>query len=768
MIAFQSATELRRYLTGTEDFTNFRAVLGKGYDDPDIVIIKANPSWHDVKDNDPLGGMDGRTIRSYLLNKKIKYYATTVFPFVGNDKPKAKQFQATQGIIAEELRRIPCNKYLILGAEAARYTPIFQYPFAKHADIVGRNIEVDGNLFHVTYAPMVIANSPPHFKLFTESVDELLHGIKRNAPIAPRQEEYRVIEDKDEAIAILRGLPHRVAIDTETTGLDPYTCEILTIQISDREGRGYAFPWTLLPPFVWAQFLGPKQLVFQNGQFDVKVLANNGVSLKIHEDTMLMHSLIDETKGTHSLEQMAQRYLGVDKWTELVDYDNIADMDIETLGRYGARDTDLTLRLANQFRPQMDGRFVHSLLHRAQNSLVRCELKGIRIDRDKAHTFQEEIEKHLHDLQGYIEDKYELKNPNSPKQVLEKLLDMGVPLKKFKGKYSTNEESIAPHSEEYPIVKDILTYRHLTKAGSTYVRNILELSERDGRYHPEFKLANTETGRLAESLIMLIPRADDLVDPDLGKQYQVRLRELFIPDEGHVMIGADYSGLEVAMAAYITGDAQLIADIANGVDIHSVVAIQAFDLPIPLEPYATLKKRVTAEYEYQRTLAKRGTFTWLYGGAEDALMSGMGVTDKLIAIRVLKALRERYRGVANWQAGIIEQAKRTGSVTTPWGRTRRFVWDTSLDRRVLAEQEAEVINQPNQAMASDMNLLAFVELEEQGYNMLFPFHDATYLQEREDKAERTAKHVQEVMESIIRGAVPFRADCKIGPNWAAL
>lgn len=769
MRAFADAAELRSFLPQGGLFTDMRAVLGEGDAAPELVVIKRNPTWFDAAGNKPLLGNDGRAIRNALFSRGVKFYATNAFPFVGADgKVTAAQAKLAAPVIAEELRRVGAKKYLVLGADAARWTPTFKYPFKKHVELLGRNLEVGDSLFRVVHAPMALANTPSLFKEMLQGVEELLEPGRVQKAAPPARESYRLLTNAHQARQLLQKAPEVIACDTETTGLDPYTCRLLTVQVSWEEGSGYSFPWELFTPDEWASILGSRKLIFQNGQYDVKVLASHGVFARVHEDTLLMHSLVDETPGTHSMEQMAHKYLGIDKWGDTVNYESMEDNDLRTLGRYGARDTDITLRLANHFRPLLEGRYVASLLHRAQNSLIRSELRGVRVDRDKALQFQRELEGHLHDAQGRLADVYGLQNPNSPQQVLKVLQGLGVPLKKVKGSWTTSEEAIAPFAGSYPIVRDILEYRRMSKVNGTYLKNILAHSERDGRYHPEFRLAATETGRLAESLILLIPRADDIQNPDLGEQYRTRLRELFIPDEGHVMIGADFSGLEVAMSAYLTGDEQLIHDVQNMLDTHSAVAIEAFGLDIPFEPYETLKRRVSAEHSLLRTLAKSATFSWLYGGEEDAVMSGTGITDREVAKRVLATLRSRYRGVAAWHERVKAEAREAHSTTTPWGRTRRFLWHPGLDRRVLAEQERESINFPNQAMATDMNLAAFTELEEAGVQTLFPMHDAVYAQARHEEAERVSRLIKQTMEGIIQGVVPFRADVKTGPNWAAL
>jgi DNA polymerase-1 len=337
----------------------------------------------------------------------------------------------------------------------------------------------------------------------------------------------------------------------------------------------------------------------------------------------------------------------------------------------------------------------------------------------------------------------------------------------LQGKVTTNSAALAVLAEEAPVVRDILEYRHLTKANGTYLANILNESDRDGRYHPEFRLAATETGRLAEKLIMLIPRAGSWEGQDLGQRYQARLRELFIPDEGMVMIGSDYSGLEVSMAAHLTNDEQLIADVVARLDTHSAVAIQAFNLDEPLEPYETLKKRDSAKYGHYRDLAKQGTFTWLYGGSRGAIARQLDVSYD-VADSILETLRSRYQGVALWHEAIRHQVQEQGSVSTPWGRTRHFFFHPGLERKVTEEQLRESTNSPIQGMASDMTLAAFTTLENEGYQTLFPLHDAVYLQVPESQADAAMARVREVMETVLTGPVPFRCDVKAGRDWGTL
>ena len=770
MRAFKDAAELRSHLPDRGLLHDHRTILGEGDDAPQVVLIAYQPNGWDLAANRPLMGKPGIPIRRHLVQQGIKFYATHAFPFTnGADKAATKLAREISPVVAEELRRVPANHYVLMGADAVRLCPLLDYPFKKFNEVAGRVLEQGGKRFLVTHAPAAISNHPQSYAAFVDGLERLLNPIPPPLVETLFQEDYRVFNNRLQARKYLEGIPvwHGVAVDIETTGLDPYTDTILTIQMSWAEGTGYAFPWGLFTPDEWAGFLSGRRLIFQNASFDVKFLAQNGVYLQVTEDAMLMHSLVDETPGTHSMEQMASRYLGIEKWSNTVNYDDMAGNDLKTLGRYGARDADLTLRLANHFRPTIEDRHIYRVLHRAQNAVLRSELRGIKIDRDKALRFQEEIAKALHDRQGYLADTYGLQNANSPQQVAKLLPELGVPLKSRRGKISTASDVIAEFAEHHPVVRDVLEYRHLTKAGSTYVRNILAGSERDGRYHSEFRLAGTETGRVTEKLITLIPRPDALENPDLGKQYQVRLRELFVPDEGMVMIGADYRGLEVGIGALLSYDPQLIDDYNTGLDTHSVVAIEAFQLDIPIEPRETLKKRVQATHAYERELAKRATFTWMYGGTAAAIRDQLKIPREL-AETILETLRARYQGLARWHATTRESVLDTHSVTTLWGRTRRFFIHPGLDEKLIEDQLRESINAPNQGMASDLTLAAFAEIESRGIQTLFPFHDAVYAQAPTLEAPRVVSTMKSVMENLLRGPVRFEAEVKTGPNWAEL
>lgn len=768
MTVFDTLDELKEFLPDDHPMEGRPYVPSRGAEDADVLVLKATPSYEDHRKQHVWSGDDGRLIRLAILNAGCNGYYATAVPFLPpKTKPKRKDLLEYRGYVAELMKRVGAKRVILFGADAARICPHFRHDFTRFGDIEGRTFSFGGYEFLTLPHPAIYAYNPMKYTLAEEEIYKFLNPSEEVSGSNPIQERYTVVKDRKEAQQVLKRLGNRLAVDIETTGLDRYDDVILTIQLSDEIGTGYSFPWEVLSPSEWSTYLRPKQLVFQNGSFDVKFLAVNGVHVSIAEDIMLMHSLIDENPGTHSMDAMARRYLdGVDKWGDMINFDAMEENDEEALGIYGARDADITLRLANMFIPQTRERQIHHVLHDAQNAIIQSELRGVRVDRGKAKQFQTEIEKALHDRQLYIEDMYGLKNPNSPKQVAELLYDeMGLPTPR--GSRTTSEAALMNIGEDVPIVRDILEYRHLTKASGTYIKRILESTERNGRYHGDFKLARTETGRLTEPLLLVLPRADDVEGANLGKQYQYRLRELFIPDPGMTMIGADYSGLEIAMSAHIASDVQLIRDVRDRVDIHSTVAVQAFDLDIPLDPPETLRQRVGAEHEYERTLAKAGVFAWLYGGDESTISRNLNIPLEA-ATRIITALKERYAGIALWQENTREEAQKYGYVATPWGRRRHFNFSGTFSHQVREAQMRESTNMPIQGMASDMTLNAYVDIHKQGVQTLFPFHDAIYAQAYHAQADEAAEIIREAMEGSLPGPVPFRVDVETGSHWGEL
>ncbi len=775
MQVYRNLNDAASFLSSDHEFGTWTPVFGAGDANPEVVIVQKSPSPADVKGGRPLLGRDGLTIRRALVKRGVPYYVTYAVPFYKLDSvAKKKQGEACSILLGNELEAVGAHKILFLGPDAARWTPTtYSVPFRVFKDVEGRELLAERARVRVVHSSAAIAANPNTHTAFIAALDGLLAN---NAPklvkLADESTRYRALRNRSQAVPVLQGLGSRASLDLETTGLDPYVDRILTVNVADVEGRGYAFPWELFSPSEWANFFQGKNLIFMNGTFDLKFLFTHDVHLKMAEDIMLMHSLIDETPGTHAMSTIAPKYLGVDKWGEMVDYDNLEDADFRTLGVYGARDADLTLRLANVFAPQVQGRKITKVLHEAQNALVGSEVRGVRIDRDRAKKLSLYLEGLIDSREEWLQNEYGLKNPSSPQQVARVLFDdLGVPenarASPQYGRRSTNEKVVGQYKEAFPAIAEILEYRNLVKAKTTYVDGLLAYSDLDGRYHSDFKLAATETGRLTEKLITLIPRPTGAKDANEGKRVQQQLRSLFIPDPGYVLVGGDHSQLEVRMVALLSGDRQLIEDVNTGRDIHAINAVTAFDLPVPLEPMETLRSRVEGAWSHERSLAKQATFTYLFGGGEAAIARQLNIPMQA-ARKIMTALRERYPRLADYQKNLVEQVRREGMVFSLWGRPRHFSYNKGMDSYVEREQDKEAINFPVQSSSTDINLKGFADLYMRGWQTLFPFHDAVYMQVKEKDVDAGVRDMIETMQAVVTGPVKFKVEVHVGTDWGQL
>jgi DNA polymerase I-like protein with 3'-5' exonuclease and polymerase domains/uracil-DNA glycosylase len=760
-----------------------------GKANPDVLFVKPSLSPWEISKGRQFAGDEGIALRTCALHSGTsKAGYMTLIPFFPNRdyKPKIKDIPTVTRLIDETFRRFNPTKVVLLGADACKLLPRFNVPYEKYMDIAYEVFVLDGISYMAGPALGSIANNPSVFTEFKAKLAEFLNPPKVVKLRPPVREIYRNLQEPSQIKAYLKLIPtlSEVAIDLETTGLEPHLDEILTLSVSPNLGVAATFPFHALKPGDWQQLLGRLKLVGHNIKFDLKFLAHNGVNLKAHSDTMLLHSLVDSTPGSHNMQAMASKMLGKEKLVDTVDYAEFrnglvgmyyhpkslgkapdATQTFEEVGRYAARDCDITLGLYRELKSVEHLKSAQVLI-RASNALTAAEVRGIHIDMEKAHAMSDELSNIISDTLDELDDTYGV-NPNSPKQVSELLYKkLKLPPQKNGGKLTTASPFIEKFAENVPVVRKILDCRTLGKINSTYLKNIIEKSP-GGVYHANFKLASTETGRITESLMTLIPRTTLGDSPTIVDKYKSSLRSLFVAPPGKVMFGADYSQLEVRILALLSQDPQLIEDINRGVHLHSAVAVRAFDLPVLLEPAETLKKRVAVKYQHQVDLTKTAVFASLYGGTAGAIaiQTGLSLEESQ---KIIDSLYERYPQVAAWQESMRQYSTREGCVSTPWGSKRHSAINKGMTTRADAEQLRQAINTPIQAWGSEINLAAFADCHEQGLEVLFPFHDAIYGYCPEHKANETLLKVAHIMEAQVDGAVVLAADGKWGFNWGDL
>ena len=390
--------------------------------------------------------------------------------------------------------------------------------------------------------------------------------------------------------------------------------------------------------------------------------------------------------------------------------------------------------------------------------LSEMEWNGIDVDASALKEFGKELKVRIDAL---VKEIYGLAgedfNINSPMQLGTILFEkMGLPAgKKTKKGYSTNAEILEKLAPDYPIVEKVLEFRTLSKLNSTYVEGLLPLIGRDGRIHAHFQQTVTATGRISctEPNLQNIP-----VRQELGRQ----LRKVFTSGRDDlVLIGADYSQIELRVLAHMSKDPTLIDAFNRGLDIHRETAAKVFGVP---------QDQVT---QLMRSNAKAVNFGVIYG------MSGFGLSEELSITRkqaeqYIKDYFRRFPGVKTFMDGCVADCKATGEIRTLYGRRRSVPEIRASQFMVRQLGERLAMNTPIQGTAADIIKLAMIRtakaLKEQcpEAELILQIHDELILRVPADQEEKAKAILRESMENAACLDVKLDVDLNIGQNWYEL
>ena len=344
-------------------------------------------------------------------------------------------------------------------------------------------------------------------------------------------------------------------------------------------------------------------------------------------------------------------------------------------------------------------------------------------------------------------------NINSPKQLGEVLFEkmMLPPVKKTKSGYSTDAETLEKLRAHSPIIDMILEYRTVSKLKSTYADGLIKALGEDGRLHTNFKQALTLTGRLSSS-------EPNLQNIPIRTPEGREIRKVFIPEEGKVLIDADYSQIELRVMAAISADENMLSTYREGKDIHTMTASQVFDVA-PSE--------VTSE---MRGKAKAVNFGIIYGISDFSLAGDMKVTKKE-ASEYIKRYFEKYPAVKTYLDTVKEKAKQDGFVTTFFGR-RRYI--PELSSRIFMQRafgERVAMNAPIQGTAADIIKIAMIRvynaLKEENLDakLILQVHDELILECSEKDAQKAKEILVREMSKNTGLDVKLDVAAEIGANW---
>ena len=573
----------------------------------------------------------------------------------------------------------------------------------------------------------------------------------------------------------------RVAIDTETTSLDPHAARLVGISLAVTPWQGCYIPvghnyagvpeqlpldevLAVLKP--WLENDAP-QKVGQNIKYDMHVLANHGITLRGVVDDTMLESYVLEAHRTHGMDALAGRHLNrttityeevAGKGAKAIGFDQVA-LDVAT--PYAAEDADVTLQLHRTLWPAIEASERLRHIYRdiempTLQVLYDMERHGVLLDRDRLRAQSQQLAEQLQELERQA---HELAgqpfNLGSPKQLGEILFErLGLPVVKKTpaGKPSTDESVLEKLALDYPLPKVLLQWRGLAKLKSTYTDKLPEMADpQTGRVHTTYSQAVAITGRLASS----DPNLQNIpVRTPEGR----RIREAFIAPPGHQMMSADYSQIELRIMAHISQDAGLLKAFADGEDVHRATASEVFGVPIA---------EVNSE---QRRYAKVINFGLIYGMSAFGLAANLGI-ERGAAQAYIDRYFARYPGVAAYMERTRAQAREQGYVETVFGRRLWLpeIGSSSMGRRQMAERAA--INAPMQGTAADLIKLAMIDVhawlrrESLGARLVMQVHDELVLEVPDAEVERLKTDLPARMAGVAQLSVPLLAEVGVGENW---
>ncbi|MDA8174339.1 MAG: DNA polymerase I [Nitrospiraceae bacterium] len=501
---------------------------------------------------------------------------------------------------------------------------------------------------------------------------------------------------------------------------------------------------------------------------EAEFLAARGVTLKGPlYDTMLASYLANPVRGEHGLESAVLEFLGMKKQTmdELRGKGGLfGRVDVDKAAGFACQEAGLAALL----RPVLFGKLSEENLDGCYNAiemplinvLARMELAGVKVDRPRLENFSGELGRALEGLKQriYFHAGCEF-NINSPRQlghILFHVLGL-APGKKKKTGYSTDVGVLEELAKSHELPREVLEWRALFKLKSTYVDVLPNLvNPKTGRIHTSFQQAVTATGRLSST------------DPNLQNipikgEWGRKIREAFVPEEGFLILSADYSQIELRVLAHLSRDEELIRLFKAGADIHATTAAGIF---------GAATADITPE---MRRAAKGINFGIVYGITPFGLSESAGVEKGEAAIYIEKYF-ERHPGVKAYLASAIGEARRTGYCRTLCGRKRPIPELKSKDRRIRALGERLAMNSPIQGTAADIIKKAMIglsaRLQDERYScngrarLILQVHDELVIECPEDRPEEYAAIVREEMEKAAGLAVPVVVDAGYGKNWA--
>ena len=581
----------------------------------------------------------------------------------------------------------------------------------------------------------------------------------------------------------------RLAIDTETSGRDCITADLIGISLATACNRACYIPLghggddllaereeQLDAALVLARLQplleDPAILkIGHNLKYDWVVLDRRGIKIAPYDDTLVMSFDLDAGGlASHALDDLARKHLDHTCLTykELCGSGQkqipFSRVPIARATEYAAEDADVTLRLWHRFKARLAFERATRVYERVDRPLVavvaRMEREGIRVDRAALRGLSEEFNAQIIDLEERIcaeaGTRFTIGSPKQLGDILFDKLQLKGGRKGKSGVYSTDVNELERLTRDgVPIAQMVLDWRQLTKLKITYTDALVEqINPETGRVHTSYSLSGAQTGRLSST----DPNLQNIpIRTEIGR----RIRDAFVAEPGHVLLSADYSQIELRLAAHMADVPQLRAAFAAGDDIHAMTAQELFG-------------EVNRD---TRASAKTINFAILYGISRWGLAGRLSITADE-AQDMIDRYFDRFPGIRNYIATTLTQVRDTGFTTTLFGRKTHF---PSIKSRVQHERqgaERAAVNAPIQGTSADIIKRAMTRmcpaLEAAGLGatrMLLQVHDELVFEVPDADAEAAGAVIRRVMETAAAPAVvlsvPLGVEIGSGLNWGA-
>lgn len=652
--------------------------------------------------------------------------------------------------------------------------------------------------------------------------------------------QVQVIDNYEKFDIMLKDLVSRAyyAIDIETSELNNWIDgHIICISFSCEKGKSYVLPWITgdnefyefcrkncisnkkreiipdvnkfceqfglnKPKFYWGGtdvkerlkelLANPKNIkILHNYCFDYKWL--EAADLKIAGtiyDTMIMHFVLDESRGTHSLDKCTLHYLpeygeywkGVDHYIIRTEKkcDTYCIIPLEDILPYAGTDTDVTFQLFEMFYKMIyteDEGFMpllNGFLMPLSRLLLQTSKNGFTVDLNKVNEFEVKLNARITELDTKLNTHTNI-NFNSTKQLREYLFKtLALPSIKLtkKDAQSTDEEVLTVLANMHEVPKLLLERRKLMKVLGTYIVGIRDVVWKDGTVHPNFMLTGTETGRLSCNSPNIQNLIRNPVPGDLLYELGVRVRDIFIcSNDDSYLVETDYSQAELRLIAEYSQDRNLYNAFMQGRDPHAELAVRLYHRDRVQEMEQGLVRAEDVVTKEERQKAKTANFALAYGKGPDnfALENGLSLDESRYIHRIYW---ETYTGILAWKQHILQEAYEKGYFKSYFNRKRRAGKLKSSDKKVRAEGEREGINFVIQSQASDYTLYSTMKVMEECTNLRVKtvsfVHDSAVYEVHKQDIQVFLTILRRIMIKPIGVSIPMECEVKVGNRLGSL